>query len=185
MAILSFFTPEEIIMNLRRVNKEALVLCKRVYETKVVQLEKITLKSVKFFERANEIKISKESLKFFNVFKDEFFEEILSHYSNVRTLTINLNFLFDEVRKEKIIEKISSFSLKRNIHTFQAEDVPSLEQRSLDHLTRINFLRNIQNLKLPRNNLGNQGVIYLFGCENLRHIRKIDLSSNNIDMEGA
>jgi hypothetical protein len=31
LAILSFFTPEEIILNLRRVNREALVLCKRVY----------------------------------------------------------------------------------------------------------------------------------------------------------
>lgn len=36
LTILSFFKPEEIILNLRRVNKEALVLCKRVYATKVV-----------------------------------------------------------------------------------------------------------------------------------------------------
>jgi len=50
--ILSFFTPEEIVMNLRRVNKEALVLCRRVFKTKIVQLEKISLKTVKFFERA-------------------------------------------------------------------------------------------------------------------------------------
>ena len=66
MVILSYFTPEEIIMNLRRVNKEALVLCKRVYSTRVVQLEKISLKYVKFFERAQEIRISKESINFFN-----------------------------------------------------------------------------------------------------------------------
>lgn len=52
LTILSYFTPEEIILNLRRVNKEALVLCKRVYATRMVQLEKISLKSVKFFERA-------------------------------------------------------------------------------------------------------------------------------------
>ena len=94
--ILSFFTMEEIVLNLRRVNKEALVLCKRVYETKVVQLEKISLKSVKFFERTSEIRISKESLNFFNQFKDEFFEEILDHYNNVKALTLNLNFLFDD-----------------------------------------------------------------------------------------
>lgn len=36
LTILSFFTPEEIVLNLRRVNKEALVLCKRIYATKVV-----------------------------------------------------------------------------------------------------------------------------------------------------
>lgn len=66
LMILSFFTPEEIVMNLRRVNKEALVLCRRVFKTKIVQLEKITLKTVKFFERAEEIRISKESLNFFS-----------------------------------------------------------------------------------------------------------------------
>lgn len=73
LVILSFFAPEEIVLNLRRVNKEALVLCKRVFSTKIVQLEKISLKSVKFFERAEEIRISKESLKFFSEYKDEFF----------------------------------------------------------------------------------------------------------------
>ena len=36
LTILAFFTPEEIVMNLRRVNKEALVLCKRVYATRIV-----------------------------------------------------------------------------------------------------------------------------------------------------
>ena len=53
-------------MNLRRVNKEALVLCKRVYSTRKVKLEKISLKYVKLFERAQEIIISKESINFFN-----------------------------------------------------------------------------------------------------------------------
>lgn len=118
LTILSYFTPEEIVLNLRRVNKEALVLCKRVYKTKIVQLEKITLKSVKFFERAEEIRISKESLNFFVQYKDLFFEEILNHYSNVRTFTINLNFLFDDQRKDRIIEKISQFELKKNVRTF-------------------------------------------------------------------
>ena len=185
LTILSFFTPEEIVLSLRRVNKEALVICKRVYATKVVQLEKVTLRSVKFFERAGEIRISKESLSFFDQFKDEFFEEILDHYTNVKTLTINLNFLFDDKLKDKIIDKISSFNLKRNISTFQAEDVPVFNNFNLDTLTKTNFLANIQNLKLPRNNLGNQGLMYLFSSPNLRHIVKIDLSSNNIDSEGA
>jgi hypothetical protein len=185
LMILSFFTPEEIVMNLRRVNKEALVLCRRVFKTKAVQLEKITLKSVKFFEQAEEIRISKESLTFFNVFKDEFFEEILSHYQNVKTFTINLNFLFEDNKKDQIIKKISNFELKKNIQTFQAEDVPILDLNNLDCLTRTSFLKNIQSLKLPRNNLGDQGVSYLFACETLKHIIKIDLSSNNITFEGA
>jgi hypothetical protein len=126
LTILSFFTPEEIVMNLRRVNKEALVLCKRIYATKTVQLEKVSLRSVKFFERAGEIRISKESLNFFVQFKDEFFEEILNHYKYVKVLTINLNFLFDDHLKDKIIEKITQFELRKNIQTFQAEDVPTL-----------------------------------------------------------
>jgi hypothetical protein len=96
LMILSFFTPEEIVMNLRRVNKEALVLCRRVFKTKIVQLEKISLKTVKFFERAEEIRISKESLNFFSQYKDDFFDEILNHYSNAKTFTVNLNFLFDD-----------------------------------------------------------------------------------------
>jgi len=63
--------------------------------------------------------------------------------------------------------------------------VPTLTAANLDSITRVNFLVNIQNLKLPRNNLGNSGLVYLFSCPNLRHIKKIDLSSNNIDSEGA
>lgn len=109
LTILAFFTPEEIVMNLRRVNKEALVLCKRVYATRVVQLEKINLKSVKFFERAEEIRISKESLQFFDQYQDRFFEEVLDFYKNVTIFTINLNFLFDCRKKDKIIEKITQF----------------------------------------------------------------------------
>jgi hypothetical protein len=35
-------------------------------------------------------------------------------------------------------------------------------------------------LKLPRNNLGNDGVNFLFNQDRLKHVRKIDLSSNNI-----
>ena len=53
-----------------------------------------------------------------------------------------------------------------------------LDQRNLDNLLNLNFLKNIIYLKLPRNNLGNDGVRYIFNSENLRHIKKIDLSSN-------
>lgn len=124
MVILSYFSSEEIVLNLRRVNKEAFSLCKRIFTTRVVPLEKINLRTVKFFERAQEIRISKESLEFFSKFKDEFFEEILMHYKNVKILTINLNFLFDDNKKEQIIKKFSNFTLKKHVKTFQAEDLP-------------------------------------------------------------
>ena len=88
--------PSLTILSLRRVNKEALVLCKQFWSTRVVKLEKITLRSVKFFERTQELRVSKESLNFFAVYKDEFFQEILNHYKLVRTFTVNLNFLFDD-----------------------------------------------------------------------------------------
>jgi hypothetical protein len=65
ICILQFFTQEEIIETMRRVNKQALFLCKRAYAPKRVQLHKINLGTVKFFERAEEIKIIKDSLSFF------------------------------------------------------------------------------------------------------------------------
>lgn len=65
ICILSFFTQEEIIESLRRVNKEALVLCKRAFAARRVSLHKINLKTVKFFERAEEIKLTEGSLPFF------------------------------------------------------------------------------------------------------------------------
>mmetsp|Transcript_1711 Transcript_1711/g.1172 ORF Transcript_1711/g.1172 Transcript_1711/m.1172 type:complete len:93 (+) Transcript_1711:227-505(+) len=64
--ILSFFSQNEILETLRRVNKEALFLCKKAYAARVVTLNKISLKTVKFFERAEEIKLNNESLTFFN-----------------------------------------------------------------------------------------------------------------------
>jgi hypothetical protein len=66
--ILSFFTQNEILETLRRVNKEALILCKKAYAARRVSLHRISLKTVKFFERAEEIKITKDSLSFFNHF---------------------------------------------------------------------------------------------------------------------
>lgn len=75
----------------------------------------------------------------------------------MKTFTINLNFLFEEDKKDKLFEKLSNFILKENIKTFVAED-SMLNQKNLDCLTKSNFLQNVINLKLPRNNLGNQGV---------------------------
>lgn len=107
ICILQFFTQEEIIETLRRVNRQALSLCKRAYAPKRVQLHKINLGTVKFFERTEEIKIQKESFGFFQQYRDNFFLEILAHYKNVRRLTINLNFLFEIDKIEKFLEAIA------------------------------------------------------------------------------
>lgn len=139
ICILSFFTQEEIIETLRRVNKEALVLCKRAYTARRVSLHKINLKTVKFFERSEEIKINRDSLPFFAQFKDNFFEEILTHYKNVKRLTINLNFLFEADKKDKLFEKLSSFTLKNHISTFNCEDA-MLNQKNLESFTKTSML---------------------------------------------
>ena len=68
---------------------------------------------------------------------------MLDFYKNVTIFTINLNFLFDCRKKDKIIEKITQFQLKKNIKTFQAEDVPMLDSSGLDKLLNLNFLKNI------------------------------------------
>lgn len=110
--------------------------------------------TVKFFERAEEIKITKDSLVFFQQFKDNFFEEILCHYKNVKTFTINLNFLFEEDKKDKLFEKLSNFTLRDNVKTFIAED-SMINNKNLECLMKSAFLSNIVYLRLPRNNLGN------------------------------
>ncbi len=65
ICILSFFSQNEIIETLRRVNHQALQLCKRAYTPKRLLLHKINLGTVKFFERTQELKITKDSLGFF------------------------------------------------------------------------------------------------------------------------
>jgi hypothetical protein len=65
ICVLQFFTQEEIVETLRRVNRQALQLCKRAYAPKRVLLHRINLGTVKFFERTEEIKILHESLAFF------------------------------------------------------------------------------------------------------------------------
>jgi hypothetical protein len=143
------------------VNKEALVLCKRAYAARRVSLHKISLKTVKFFERAEEIKITRDSLAFFAQFRDNFFDEILTHYKNVKRLTINLNFLFEEDKKDRLFEKLANFTLRENIATFNCEDA-MLKINNLEALTKTQLLQNLTYLRLPKNNLGYNGLVFLF-----------------------
>lgn len=127
--------------------------------------------------------MTKDSLSFFTVYKENFFREILSHYKNVRRLTINMNFLFEDDKKDRFIEMLASIhsqvALKDSIKIFAIEDCP-LREKNLEVLFRSKILQNIQTLKLPRNNLLNAGIEVLFKCDRLRHIRKLDISSNLI-----
>ena len=119
--ILSFFTPNEV-MEISRINKEAHYIAKKVFGTRSVDLEKINIRSVKFFKRAEKIKITKDSLTFFHQYKDNFFEEILTHYRSCKKIVINLNWLFEERLKDKLFDKLCEFSLQPNIKTLQLED---------------------------------------------------------------
>jgi len=62
--IMSYFSPSEVI-ELGRVNREARYISKKVFGARIVNLERINIKSVKFFERAEEIRITQDSLVFF------------------------------------------------------------------------------------------------------------------------
>ena len=93
--ILSFFTPFEIT-EISRVNKEAHYISKKVLGMRVVDLEKINIRSVKLFRRAEQLKVTSNSLNFFQQFKDVFFEEILAHYRGLTRLVIDLNQVFSK-----------------------------------------------------------------------------------------
>lgn len=75
----------------------------------------------------------------------------------MKTLVINLNFLFDERNKDKLFEVLADFQLQVNVRTLKIED-SMITQRNLDCLTQSDFAQQIVSLKLPRNNLGDQGV---------------------------
>ena len=183
VTILSYFTPSEI-MEISRVNKEAHYIAKKVFAMRCINLEKINIRSVKFFKRAEKLRITKDSLSFFQQYKDNFFEEILEHYKNLSKLVINLNWLFDERCKDALIDKISGFQLKSNIKTMLVED-SILNSYNLESLTRTQLVQNITQLKLPRNNLGDTGIAHIFTTDRLNHVRVLDLSSNLITVKGA
>ena len=63
-AILSFFTPNEII-EISRVNKEAHYISKKVFGMRLVDLERINIRTVKLFKRAEKIRVNHHSINFF------------------------------------------------------------------------------------------------------------------------
>lgn len=106
--ILSYFSPNEII-EISRVNKEAYFISRKVFGTRKIDLEKITIRTIKLFKRAEKIKITKDSLPFFSQFKPNFLAQILDNYKNMKTLSINLNFLFEERKKDRLFDILAEF----------------------------------------------------------------------------
>ena len=85
-------------MNLRRVNKEALVLCKRVFSTRKVKLEKISLKYVKFF--GGEPLFTDTHLKFIKHIP--YPEQVILHYTTNGSIYPN-DMILEEWKKFKTI----------------------------------------------------------------------------------
>jgi hypothetical protein len=73
--------------------------------------------------------------------------------------------LFEDDKKDKFIEMLCSMHqnepLKESINVFNIEDA-IISEKNLDSLFKSNLLQNIIYLKLPRNNLRNQGLEKLF-----------------------
>ena len=69
--------------------------------------------------------------------------EILSHYKNVRRLTINLNFLFEDDKKDRFIEMLCMMHqnepLKESIKVFNIEDAV-ISERNIDTLFKSQIL---------------------------------------------
>lgn len=164
--ILSYFSPLEVI-EISRVNKEAHYISKKVFETRKVELQKISLRLVKFFHRAHMIRISKDSVHFFDQFKEKFFQEILANYRSLRKFIINLNYIFGEnTIVEKLFSKLAKFTLDPRVQTIQIED-GVLSDRNLQLLSNSKFFQNITALKLPRCNLGDAGATFIFNSLSL------------------
>jgi hypothetical protein len=106
--ILSYFSPAEII-DISRVNKEAYFITRKVFGTRQIDLEKINIRTVKLFRRAEKLKITKDSLPFFSQYKRNFLAQIFDHYKNMKTLVINLNFLFEEANKDRLFDILADF----------------------------------------------------------------------------
>jgi hypothetical protein len=119
--ILGYFAPSELI-ELSRVNREAHYICKKVFATTKVDLDRINLRLVKFFARVEQIRITQDSLSFFQTYKENLFTEILTHYKNCHKLIISLNHIFDQRKVLDLLSTLSKFSLPSTLTTLQIED---------------------------------------------------------------
>ena len=115
--ILSFLENQEIL-KFRTVNKKARQACQKAYEARRIDLSNISLKTAKFFERAQTLFITEKALTFFDQFQDHFMQQVFDHYANVKHVCIDLGMLFVDSDKEKILGKVSEFTLNHNTDKF-------------------------------------------------------------------
>ena len=181
--ILSFIKNEEIL-SFRTVNKEARSWCQKAYTARYIELTKINLKTAQFFQRAVTLEIKHDTMKFFSMFKDEFFVDILKHYSNLKVIKVDLNEIFEVKKKEEIIDKVTSFTLKPHIEEFCAVR-SMITSRDLESLTRTSFLENISKLCLSMNEIKDEDLAPLVAAQVLKNIKELDLSSNHLTEAGV
>jgi len=93
-----------------------------------------------------------------------------------------MNFVFEEDKKNMLLDKLCGLPLRHQVKEFAIEDAV-LSAKNLENLFKSNLLQSIQCLNLPKNSLGNKGIAPIFQSDRLRLIRKLDISSNNITGE--
>ena len=119
--ILGYLSQQEII-EISRVNKEAHYIAKKVFTTRKINLERINLRLIKFFSRTQKLRITRESLNFFQTYKESLFEEILFHYNSLQKVVLNFNYFFKDEEIDMLLQKLSRFSLRPTVATLQIED---------------------------------------------------------------
>jgi Leucine-rich repeat (LRR) protein len=181
--ILSFMRNEEIL-GMRTVNREAQAWCQKAYQARIIELSKITLKTAQFFKRAVTLEVNHDSSKFFEIYKDRFFNDILDHFSNLRILKIDLNEVFDDSKKEKIIDKLTEFPLKIQIEEVMFIRWKEITERDLNSIVSTNFLENVSRLCLSMNNIVDKNLTPIVTAKILRNLKELDLSSNQLTDKG-
>ena len=179
--ILGYLSQQEII-DISRVNKEAHYIAKKVFTTRKINLERINLRLIKFFSRTQKLRITRDSLNFFQTYKESLFEEILFNYNSLQKVVLNFNYFFKEEEIDLLLQKLSRFSLRPSVATLQIED-GQLTLNSFTILHKSQLTQKIQNLNLPRCNLGDQGALFVFTT--FRGLKQVDVSSNQITDKGA
>lgn len=158
--ILGYLNQQEII-DISRLNKEAHYIAKKVFTTRKINLERINLRLIKFFSRTQKLKITRESLGFFETYKESLFNEILLHYNSLQKVIINFNYFFREQEIDQLLQRLSRFRLRPTVTTLQIEDGQlTMNSFKILHLSALS--QNILNLNLPRCNLGDAGALFVF-----------------------
>ena len=127
--------------------------------------------------------ITEQSLPFFDTFKDNFCQQVLDNYRNLRTVVMDFGMLFFDEQKDVLINKITTFRLNPNIETFKVIRA-QLNGHDLEALTKRNFLENTQALCLSMTQIYDDHLAPLVMAEVLKNLRSLDLSANHLTEQG-